>query len=436
MMTLPFLTLPDPLTTGEGVLDPLGLALVGERLADQILPGLRARMSRVRFVTAIAVGAAVCEGLEDFASDGVTPPYLVFEWLVVEAFIRASERNEVRGTPGIFKAQTARDTSTPLCAKTYLHVPTIFGFHGVYKPLARHLGIVDDDLRLADNGYELLKKWQTEQGLDGFMESSVSTGSGRSVRQTLRSAVEDGLHESQNTRSGAWQGWSLLAKHLAPGAAGVEEAAFLTKLIHDARGGTRGEVFDLIQSLPDEDETDEALLVKDVLLAKASSTLRPQLDTIIAYESMCTLLEDGFDWIRYLSTRAGARAITATEFGSQEHVKAVAGALPSALHRVETALESWPLTLQQQFGSLAKAFQGVDSPQSLFEATLSRHAEVQKAKQPDGKREWFERAPNGGVMVRIPYRTNDAPAPRVWWSRPYRVTTARAFLSDLREAVR
>ena len=38
-MALPFLTLTDPKTTGEGVLDPLGLSLVADQLADEILPG-------------------------------------------------------------------------------------------------------------------------------------------------------------------------------------------------------------------------------------------------------------------------------------------------------------------------------------------------------------------------------------------------------------
>jgi hypothetical protein len=32
MASLPFLTLPDPLATGEGALDPLGLAMIAERL--------------------------------------------------------------------------------------------------------------------------------------------------------------------------------------------------------------------------------------------------------------------------------------------------------------------------------------------------------------------------------------------------------------------
>jgi hypothetical protein len=58
--SLPFLTTYDPVTSGEGELDPLGLSSIGDRLADQVLPGLRARMSRPRFLTAIAVAS---EGL-------------------------------------------------------------------------------------------------------------------------------------------------------------------------------------------------------------------------------------------------------------------------------------------------------------------------------------------------------------------------------------
>jgi hypothetical protein len=59
---LPFLTAPDPLQSGEGALDPLGFAPIADRLADWILPGMTARMSRPRFLTAIAVAAVVHEG--------------------------------------------------------------------------------------------------------------------------------------------------------------------------------------------------------------------------------------------------------------------------------------------------------------------------------------------------------------------------------------
>jgi hypothetical protein len=194
VVSLPFLTLPDPLVTGEGSLDPLGLAMIAERLADEMLPGMRARMSRPRFLTAMAVSAAVCEGLEDrYASDGTTPAYLVFEWLAVEALVRAREPGDVLGTPGIQKARDALSRNDAMCARTYLKTPTVFGFHGVYKPLARNLGVIDDDLRLADRGYELVQAWQSDQGLAGFLGGTNGDGPGRAVRQILRDAVEESL---------------------------------------------------------------------------------------------------------------------------------------------------------------------------------------------------------------------------------------------------
>src|SRR5438034_1254444 len=94
--SLPFLTLPDPVTTGEGILDPLGLATISDRLADRILPGLAARMNRPRFLTAIAISALVCDGLEEeIAADGITLAYLVFEWLLVEGFARKASNKEI-----------------------------------------------------------------------------------------------------------------------------------------------------------------------------------------------------------------------------------------------------------------------------------------------------------------------------------------------------
>src|SRR5262245_26918188 len=109
-VSLPFLSLPDPVVTGEGVLDPLGLSALGDRLADWILPRLTARMSRPRFLTAMAVSAVVCDGLEEeIAADGVTPAHILFEWLLVESFARQANDWEVLRTPGIDEARAVRD---------------------------------------------------------------------------------------------------------------------------------------------------------------------------------------------------------------------------------------------------------------------------------------------------------------------------------------
>ncbi len=433
--SLPFLTLPDPLVTGEGALDPLGLSMVGDRLADQILTGLRARMSRPRFLTAIAVSAEVCEGMEErLAADGVTPDYLVFEWLVVEAFVREGERVKTLRTPGTQKAQDARDSGERMCARTYLKTPTVFGFHGIYKPLARHLGIVDDDLRLSDRGYELVKVWQTEQGLDGFLSSAAGDGPGRSIRQTLRSAVEEGLAAGYTSRSGGWNGWAILARHLSPADAGPAEAAYLHRVLRDPEAAPRGEVFELLEEVGAGGDASEQELSRNLLIPKASRDLAARLEAIVAYEQVCGVLEEAFDWIRYLSTHSRDRPIGADTFAKDGRGRELAGELPKRIAAAEQALSVCPLHVQQMFAQLARAFDTVRDPHELFEAILARHQDVQQEKPPEGKRSWFDRDDAGATFVRVPYRVTERPESDHPWNRPYRISAALSFLDDLKAA--
>ena len=431
--SLPFLTLTDPLVSGEGALDPLGLAMVGDRLADQILPGLRARMSRPRFLTAIAVSAAVCDGLEDrLAADGITPDYLVFEWLMVEAFVREGDREKTLRTPGTLKAQDVRDSGERMCARTYLKTPTVFGFHGIYKPLARNLGIVDDDLRLSDRGFELLKIWQTEQGLDGFLESAAGGGPGRSIRHALRSAVEDGLAAGYTSRSGGWQGWSVLARHLPLTDAAPKEAAYLLRLLRDPEAAPRGEVFELLEEADGESDASEQELTQNFLMPKASRELAAHLKAIVAYEQVCGVLEEAFTWIQFLSTHSRDRPISADTFANDGRGRELASELPKKVAAAEQALAIAPLHVQQMFAQLAKAFDGVRDAQGLFEAILARHQDVQQAKPPEGKRSWFDRDATGATFVRVPYRVTERPQSEHVWNRPYRIAATLSFLDDLK----
>lgn len=432
---LPFLTLPDPVVTGEGALDPLGLAMIGERLAEAILPGLRARMSRPRFLSAIAVSAAVCENLEDrLAVDGITPAILVFEWLVVEAFVRAGSREETRGTPGTLKAQEVCNSGDVLSHRTYLKTPNVFGFHGVYKPLARDLGIVDDDLRLGDKGYELLKIWQAERQLDGFLESALAFGEGRQARQMLRSAIEDGLAAGCTKRSGSWQGWAFLARHLSPASIGTKEAACLARFFEDPEREPRGEMFRLLQKVRDEVDLSEGQIVDAFVLRKCGRDLAGRLKAIVAYESVCGILEEAFDWIRFLSTHSRERPIDARTFAAEVRTGALVRDLMGRLGAAEQALAVSPLNVQQQFAQLAKGFAGVRDATELFETVLTRHDAVQRAKPPEGKRSWFERSLDGATFVRVPYRLQEPPSTTHRWKRPYRVHSVLSFLRDVRGA--
>src|SRR4051794_10625618 len=155
-------------------------------------------MSRVRFLTAIAVGAAIAEELGDEpAIDGKTPPYLAYEWIVVEALARRRPPAETQGVPGIQKTRWAlsRSWSSHLDAGSYLQVPKVFGFHGVYKRLARAAGYVDDGLLLLRDGDELVRVWEREQSLPGFVNRTARTPGGKLARTLVgevRSALAKG----------------------------------------------------------------------------------------------------------------------------------------------------------------------------------------------------------------------------------------------------
>ena len=64
------------------------------------------------------------------ARDGVTEPWLVFEWYVVEGLVRTRGQTpkDIRGLPGREKAAQAIADGVPLSAKRYLKTPSVFGF--------------------------------------------------------------------------------------------------------------------------------------------------------------------------------------------------------------------------------------------------------------------------------------------------------------------
>ncbi len=165
--SLPELSAFDPPVEGEGSLDPMGLGRHLGPLGQPSCPRLRARMRRVRFVTAIAVGALACETLaEEIAADGISTPSICFEWLVVEAFVRRLPGGQgfPLGVPGSFKARAVVARSQRLSAATYLKGPSVFGFHGVYKPFAVDSDVVGSGLEPGASCSELTRQMGARTG--------------------------------------------------------------------------------------------------------------------------------------------------------------------------------------------------------------------------------------------------------------------------------
>ena len=172
-IVLPSLTSFDPETSSEGTLDPLGLYLVADQLATRLVPAVRERMQRIRFLTAMAVGAIVTEELGTGSADDTCTPWLVWEWLVVESLLRSpTVAPELRGVPGTLVTRRALSSHKYLDERSYLKTARIFGFHGVYKRLAIHLGLVDVHMSPQSGAEELVLAWARDQGWTSLREAN------------------------------------------------------------------------------------------------------------------------------------------------------------------------------------------------------------------------------------------------------------------------
>jgi hypothetical protein len=235
----PFSSEFDPSEEAEGSVDPLGLQPAYERLADRLLPAVTVRMGRPRFVTAMAVGACVCAdwGSDAVAADKITPPWLVWEWLLIEAFVRADETLTAKANiPGILKIERALRNQRPVGASAYLKTPGTFGFTGVFRRLALKLGILTEDGRLDDGGYELVDAWAKDQGLNGFIDAS--DGEGSQLRYRLRRAVSQGMEKGHTTHQSK-EFWQTLVQRFDPGRPGRREAKVLSnrRILYRRIGG-------------------------------------------------------------------------------------------------------------------------------------------------------------------------------------------------------
>jgi hypothetical protein len=434
MLRPPFGSEFDPSEEAEGSVDPLGLQPGYERLADRLLPAVTVRMGHPRFVTAMALGACVCEDwdTEAVAADEMTPPWLVWEWFVIEAFVRAADSiSGTSGIPGIQKVQRALRNQRPVSAAAYLKTPTAFGFTGVFRRLARGIGVLTDDGALDDGGYELVSAWAKDQGLDGIIDASG--GDGHAFRQRLRRAVAQGMEKGHTTYQPR-EFWRELAQRLDPAKPGRNERkALLNRILAHA-----GNV-EMVKSLKEaivaqggvSGREDEAPFLRD-LIGDAPPDLKQLLSAIDAYEAFARSITDAFDGLRYCASSNGGAPVDAANFSSVRAAKSALTALGSSLARIRAhpTLLEW----EREEKGLTQAidrFDAVRTTPDLFDAVLNHHEEVQRAKPPNGKRPWFERGSGGKVMLRSGYTLAERPGEDAGYVHEYRIPTFSGFLTDL-----
>jgi hypothetical protein len=428
--SFPFLTSYDPPGTSEGALDPLGLYQIADHLAVQLVPAVRERMQRIRFLTAIAVGALVTEGLEDDSRQQDASPYLVWEWLVVEALIRRMGDNpSVWGVPGTQVAGRALDQQGYLDARSYLKTPRIFGFHGVYKRLASHVGLIDVNLSAGPGADALADIWARGIGFRSLSEA-------RPALSRWTDAVRRCLREKPPRSKPGWNGdeWEEVARAFAPvEAKGRERRALRELLLSDGqrRLGALPALWQLVEQAGDKVVNEELLHTQ---LGKSEPRYKPLLDAIRSYESFARSLQDAFDVLKSEATSLDSQGFVVTRIsGDDDFKQSVKGlhAKFAAAHRALGEIAIVSMSLQNLFSARFASFSEPRDSGSCALALCEHHEMIQQKKSADGKRPWFDRVDSNRIYIRHAYREPRRDIAPGRYLHDYRGVPIRRFYRDL-----
>ena len=428
--TFPFLTAYDPPGTSEGSLDPLGLYQIADQLAMQLVPGVRERMQRIRFLVAMAVSALVREELDSDPRSPDASPYLVWEWLVVLAMVRSlREEPGFWGVPGSLVARRADEQYGYLDARSYLKTPRIFGFHGVYKRLAVEVGLVTVDLAPGPNAERVVDAWASGAGYGGLEGA-------RSILLRWTDAIDRSLRGTPPQTRPNWRTdeWEELARAFAPWKLGIREKRQLQELLLTEKDGDRGALpvlWELQLQFDDEGYQEEELHRR---LETAAPRFAQLVSAIRSYESFARSLQDAFDVLRAEAARPDSQGFPVHRIAKDDDfrqcVNGLQGKFESAhrdLAEVECTAFSLPNLFQERFARFAEPLDEAACALALCE----HHEMIQKGKSAEGKRPWFDRLGQDRIYMRHRYRE---PRPELQPDRYvhyYRGWPIRRFHADL-----
>ena len=429
---LPSLTERDDDQRGEGGIDPLNFAPISEHIARTILPGLTERQSHPRYLTALAVGTALCEEVfsdGDVAGDGHTPPYLVFEWLALEGFVRRGQRDSLSGIPGYTKALSAVETKLRLNAETYLKTPGTFGFFGIYRVLAKTLGVERDGV-VGDAGRRLLSVWEKERDLRGFIPGS--TGSGADLRRTICEGLRDSFKSGKATPGNQWPGWQFFVDHLHYANGGANERRLLLETLLEDVHGSRNEVMSFHQRKDARElwkSKESERQIHDVMIKSASLQLKQALVAIQAYETFARSLLDAFQDALAAMTKT-ARKTSLAEMITQEPGITESKKIAQEVFRpTEEALV--PFGKAGDFANIFSWVLDFKDPKDWLGGLFRHHQDNQKRKPPAGRNPFFDELDSGLFCIRTPYKREQGGAHDQSYVGQYRSRPIFTFLRDL-----
>lgn len=433
-VSLPRISAFDPAAKSEGSIDPLGLVPIADRLSVRLVPGLRERMKHPRYLTMLSVGASICRefGADRMAADGISPPIQVFEWYVVQALVSELAGKGLVGLPGTEKASTAMKRDLPLNAARYLRVPSVFGFYGVYKTLARDLRLIQGDV-LDEAAEELLHVYEDEQSLQGL--HTGRKGPGQFFYDQLNRAVEDGLKAACVDRKWHWNFNSTIASKMNPSQPGPGEAELLYQLIRNDRHLFRQEIIDGLHAylrVYDRAAGIRESHFHDFLLDKVRAEIRHVLDAVRVYERFSRLLTNAFESLLYRISGLSLHC-SLKDLEDLPETAAARDLLPALFQECSEKLKQ--VDEEGTFHATFYRFAEHLTPIDFISQLLDHHAFIQKRKPPLGKANWVERTSGDKVLLRPLYARRDSLVnpdlnAYVYF---YRVSPLTSFLVDLKK---
>ncbi|MEJ7914350.1 MAG: hypothetical protein WKF70_14430 [Chitinophagaceae bacterium] len=430
-MNLPHLNSYHTIDAAQTTVDPLGLVSLSGKLSNRLTPGLRERMSHPRYLTAMAVGAIVCSAFDEdeLATDEVTAPWQVYEWYVASSLVRRFEKEgaeQLSGMPGRQKTISAMRKSIHLSKNAYLTNPSVNGFHGVYKTLAKNMTLLDGN-GLGEFGISLIDAWEKEQRLDGFQRGGKDSP-GRIFRDKLQKAVRDGLTIAAVDRTWNWDTYTILADSLAPKNPGKEEANLIFQELKNGSSGKREELISFLMSAEGQDII-ENKSEKDFhsALIKRLVGIAPLLKAIRSYEKFCNLLFNAFYEIMQWASDHQNKGTLET-FSSLPTVKRATAELPWAFAEANELMETYTeeaRILYENFNSFSNRNTSTDFVRILFE----HHTRIQRNKVPIPKAPWVIEHVSNSYLVNsfqdLRKKLDDD------YVHVYRTASLQSFLKDL-----
>lgn len=425
--TLPRLSLYDPVIKSEGSIDPLGTYPIADNLAYYLAPGVRERQRHPRFLTAIAVGLVVCnEYSEDtVAGDHVSPPWQVYEWLMVESLVKSMhDEKQLLGLPGSDKATQTIRQGLHLNAGRYLKMPTVFGFHGVYRRLSKALNI-EEGGQLGETGALLMSAWEKEQGLDGFYGSNSSSEGGR-YRRTLANTIKKSLDAAAAVVNS--ECCEFFSKYLAPYQAGAKEQEVISRALMSAIPLRREYLKFLIskkgRSLIEKEGENKELELLVELRKQCSAEMAGLLETILAYEEFIGTIEKQFYAILHMMNTGKSYYKHKEIIDQNPTIKQAALYLPEHFDKTAELLARF--NKSGEFISKFGRFKERVSPENWLSLLIDYHEDIQRQKPPVGKASWFERYSDEHLAARPAYRHMTRAI------HGYRAQPLVSFIEDLR----